>query len=61
MVHTAFNDKHTGEAYEVGKEYEFTAERIAEIREVGSNFISIVGKVEKPKKAAKTKAKTKEL
>ena len=60
LVHTAFDDRHTGKAYEVGKEYELSAERIAEIKSVGKGFISVIGKVEeKPKKATKTKAKTK--
>jgi len=58
-VNEPFTDKVTGEQYEANAEITLTEERIAEVRSVGINMISVLGEAEaaEPKKPrAKKKA-----
>lgn len=56
-VNEPFTDKVTGEQYETNAEITLTEERIAEVRSVGVNMISVLGEAEEPKKPrAKKKA-----
>lgn len=51
VVNVPFIDRYTGKLLKAdGKPVEMTEERIAEIKEVNPNFISVVGNVEEPKK-----------
>lgn len=43
LVNVAFRDKYTKKMYVAGKTYEMSEERIAEIKEVNSNFITVIG------------------
>lgn len=43
LVNVAFLDKYTKKMYVAGKTYEMSEERIAEIKEVNPNFITVIG------------------
>lgn len=52
VVNVPFFDRYTGELHKAdGKPIEMTEERVAEVKEVNPNFITVVGNVEEPKKA----------
>lgn len=59
LINADFKDRYTGEMHKAGKTEEMPEERIAEIKEVNPNFISVVGNVEEPKKADDKKPKDK--
>ncbi len=46
LINVTFNDRYTGKKHIAGKTEKMTEERIAEIKEVNPNFISVVGNVE---------------
>lgn len=48
LINADFKDRYTGEMHKAGKTEEMSEERIAEIKEVNPNFISVVGNVEEP-------------
>ena len=51
VVNVPFIDRYTGELHKAdGKPIEMTEERVAEVKEVNPNFITVVGNVEEPKK-----------
>ena len=58
-VNEPFIDKVTGEQYEANAEITMTEERIAEVRSVGVNIISVLGDAEaaEPKKPRARKPK----
>lgn len=45
LVNVAFTDAYTGEKYEAGQRIVMSQERIAEVKEVDRNLISVVGNV----------------
>ena len=52
VVNVPFIDRYTGELHKAdGKPIEMTEERVAEVKEVNPNFITVVGNVEEPKKS----------
>lgn len=60
VVNVPFIDRYTGKLLKAdGKPIEMTEERIAEIKEVNPNFISVVGNVEEPKKPEDEKSEDK--
>ncbi len=46
MVNVAFKDAYTGELYKAGSEINLTEERVAEVKEIDKNMISVIGNVE---------------
>ena len=48
LVNVPFRDKYTGEVYEAGKTYPMSAERVAEVKEVNPNFVTVVGNAPDP-------------
>ena len=48
LVNVPFRDKYTGEVYDAGKTYPMTAERVAEVKEVNPNFVTVVGNAPDP-------------
>lgn len=51
VVNVPFIDRYTCELHKAdGKSIEMTEERVAEVKEVNPNFITVVGNVEEPKK-----------
>ena len=57
VVNVPFIDRYTGKLLKAdGKPIEMTEERVAEVKEVNPNFISVVGNVEVPKNADDEKA-----
>lgn len=52
-----FTDKVTGEMYEANAEITMTEERIAEVRSVGVNMISVLGDAEAPEEPKKPRAR----
>ena len=55
-IEMPFKDRYTGKIYNPGKTVERTDERVAEIKAVNPNFITVVGVVEpkkEPEKAGK--------
>ena len=46
LVNATFNDAHTGKPRLAGKTYDMPEERIAEIKEVNPNLITVVGVAE---------------
>lgn len=48
LVNIPFNDVYTGEAYKAGQTIELSEERVAEVKEVNKNMISVIGNVEAP-------------
>ena len=58
VVNVPFIDRYTGKMHKAdGKPIEMTEERVAEVKEVNPNFITVIGNVEKPDNAAEEKAK----
>lgn len=55
LVNVDFKDAYTGEVHEAGSKCEMTEERIAEVKAVNPEFVSVVGTVTEsaPKKASK--------
>lgn len=45
LVNVSFTDAYTGEKYEAGQRIVMSQERIAEVKEVDRNLISVVGNV----------------
>lgn len=57
VVNVPFIDRYTGELLKAdGKPIEMTEERVAEVKEVNPNFITVIGNVEKPKQSDEKKA-----
>lgn len=51
IVNVPFIDRYTGETHKAdGKPIEMTEERVAEVKEVNPNFITVIGNAEEPKK-----------
>ena len=46
LFNVSFNDRYTGKLNKAGTTAEMTEERIAEIKEVNPNFISVIGNAE---------------
>ena len=46
LFNVSFKDRYTGEMNKAGATAEMSEERIAEIKEVNPNFISVIGNVE---------------
>lgn len=42
LVNVEFKDKYTRKKYEAGKKYDMTNERIAEVKEVNPDFITVI-------------------
>ena len=63
LINTDFRDVYTGKIHHAGEREEMTDERIAEIRAVNAEFVSVIGsvpdKVEKDDKADKAEKKSK--
>lgn len=53
MVNIPFKDAYTGKLYKAGQKVKMSQERIAEVKEINKNLVSIIGNVE-------TKEETKE-
>lgn len=57
LINIPFRDAHTDELYEAGKTYPMSEDRIAEVKEVNPNFITVVaGAAADSKKGKKAKA-----
>lgn len=48
LINISFKDKYSGELFVAGATTEMTEERIDEIKEVNSDFVTIIDDVEKP-------------
>ena len=59
LINIDFKDRYTGEMHKAGATEEMSEERVAEVKEVNPNFISVVGNVEEPKKPEDEKSKDK--
>lgn len=46
LFNVSFKDRYTGKLIKAGTTAEMTEERIAEIKEVNPNFVSVIGNVE---------------
>ena len=46
MVNVGFDDAYTGEKYVAGKVIELSEQRVAEVKEIDKNLISVVGNAE---------------
>lgn len=57
LINTDFRDVYTGKIHHAGEREEMTDERIAEIRAVNAEFVSVIGAV--PDKAEKAEKKSK--
>lgn len=51
LVNIDFKDVYTGKLHKAGDKEEMTAERIAEIKSVNPEFVSVIGSVEEPVQA----------
>lgn len=71
LVNVSFRDAYTKEVYEAGKTYPMKEERVAEVKEINPNLISVIGTVApvqlddgktetKPKKKSSGNSKKKE-
>ena len=57
VVNVPFIDRYTGKLLKAdGKPIEMTEERVAEVKEVNPNFITVIGNVEKPNQSDEKKA-----
>lgn len=57
VVNVPFIDRYTGELHKAdGKPIEMTEERVAEVKEVNPNFISVVGNVKEPVQSGDTES-----
>lgn len=57
LVNVDFIDAYTGEMHKAGSRVEMTDERIAEVKAVIPEGVSVVGKVEEPAQEASTEDK----
>lgn len=46
LINVDFKDAYTGELHRAGDKAEMTAERVAEIKSVNPDFVSVIGAVE---------------
>ena len=46
MVNVGFKDAYTGEEYEAGKPIVLSEQRVAEVKEIDKNLISVIGNAE---------------
>lgn len=46
LINVSFKDRYTGKTRVAGETTEMSEERVAEIKEVNPNFISVIGNVE---------------
>ena len=46
LINVSFKDRYTGKTRVAGKTAEMSEERVAEIKEVNPNFITVIGNVE---------------
>lgn len=60
LVNVDFRDVYTGELHKAGDKVVMTEARIAEVKAVNPEFVSVVGSVEEPETAADTEAVTEE-
>lgn len=60
LVNVDFIDAYTGELHKAGSRVEMTDERIAEVKAVIPEGVSVVGKVEEPAQADSTEEKVEE-
>lgn len=57
VVNVPFTDRYTGKLHKAdGKPIEMTEERVAEVKEVNPNFITVIGNVEVPAQSDEKKA-----
>ena len=56
LINTDFLDVYTGKLHKAGDKEEMTAERIAEIKSVNPEFVSVIGSVEEPEQAEQAEA-----
>ena len=54
LVNVDFRDVYTGELHTAGSKCEMTDARIAEVKAVNPEFVSVIGVVEEPEQAAAT-------
>ena len=50
LVNVDFKDVYTGKMHKAGSKEKMTDERIAEIKSVNPEFVSVIGMVKEPKK-----------
>ena len=48
LVNHDFKDAYTGKLHKAGEKCEMTEERIAEVKSVNPDFVSVIGSVEEP-------------
>ena len=56
-VHIPFTDKVTGTQYNSGDEIVLTDERLAEVKAVNVNMVSVIGEAEEEQKKPRTRKK----
>ena len=56
LVNVDFRDVYTGELHTAGSKCEMTDARIAEVKAVNPEFVSVIGVVEEPEQAAATES-----
>lgn len=56
LVNVDFRDVYTGELHKAGSKCEMTDARIAEVKAVNPEFVSVIGTVEEPVQADATEA-----
>lgn len=54
LVNVDFRDVYTGELHKAGSKCEMTDARIAEVKAVNPEFVSVIGAVAEPEQAAET-------
>lgn len=54
LVNIDFKDAYTGELHQAGSKCEMTDARIAEVKAVNPEFVSVIGVVEEPEQAGAT-------
>lgn len=54
LINVDFRDAYTGELHEAGDKVVMTAERVAEIKGVNPDFVSVVGVVEEANQSGST-------
>lgn len=52
MINIDFNDAHTGKRHKAGTKEKMSEERVAEIRAVNPELITVIGSADEPKQAA---------
>ena len=58
LVNVDFKDAYTGELHKAGSKCEMTDARIAEVKAVNPEFVSVIGAVTEPEQAAATEQVT---